>query len=171
MELRFSRCHSLQFLRRTVHAQGCSGGKDGGADATGNQCNTFNEVAAFTTGPAITPPAQVTKTVRAHAPGKKSTPTAIAVPASRQVRAAAPPSASAKTARMREPRREAFCSGGASSGMDVDGDECGGVSALTRKTAWLLSTICARRTASNGQKIARLHHRVWPHLNFHAFEL
>jgi hypothetical protein len=81
-------------LAGPVYAQVCSGGKDGGVDATGNQCNAFSEVAAFTTGPAITPPAQVTKPVTAHARSKKSTPTAIAVPASRQVRAAAPPSAS-----------------------------------------------------------------------------
>ena len=120
-------------LAGPVHAQVCSGGKDGGADATGNQCNTFNEVAALTTGPAITPPAQVTKPVTAHASGKKSTPTTIAVPASRQVRAAALPSASAKTAKIAI-ASEAFCSGGASGGMDVNGDECGGASAHTENS-------------------------------------
>ena len=32
-------------LAGPVHAQVCSGGNDGGMDATGNQCNTPNEVA------------------------------------------------------------------------------------------------------------------------------
>ena len=47
-------------LAGPVHAQVCSGGNDGGMDATGNQCNTPNEV-AFKTESAMTPPAQVTK--------------------------------------------------------------------------------------------------------------
>jgi len=53
-------------LAGPVHAQVCSGGNDGGMDATGNQCNTPNEVA---TGSAITPPTQIAKmgSVRATA--------------------------------------------------------------------------------------------------------
>ena len=132
----------VAILAGPVHAQVCSGGNDGGMDATGNQCNTFNAVVAFTTGPAITPAAQVTKALRAHAAqkhsairlaqtsAKTSTPTAIAVPASRQVGAAARSSVSAKTAKIAN-ASEAFCSGGASGGMDVNGGECGGASALT----------------------------------------
>ena len=56
-------------LAGPVHAQMCSGGNDGGMDATGNQCNTPNEVAAFATASAITAPTQVTKmgSVRASA--------------------------------------------------------------------------------------------------------
>jgi hypothetical protein len=131
-------------LAGPVHAQVCSGGNDGGMDATGNQCNTFNGVTAFTTGPAITSPAQVTKLVTAHASqdhpairlaqtsGKKSTAT-IAVPTSRRVRAAAPSSVPAKTAKIALVS-EAFCSGGASGGMDGNGNECGGASALTENS-------------------------------------
>ena len=45
-------------LAGPVHAQMCSGGNGGGMDATGNQCNTLNEVASFATGSAIAPPTQ-----------------------------------------------------------------------------------------------------------------
>ena len=53
-------------LAGPVHAQVCSGGAGGGMDATGNQCNTPNEVA---TGSAINPPTQIAKmgSVRATA--------------------------------------------------------------------------------------------------------
>jgi hypothetical protein len=33
-----------------LHAQSCSGGVDGGMDATGNQCNTPAELATYATG-------------------------------------------------------------------------------------------------------------------------
>ena len=36
-------------LAGPVHAQVCSGGEGGGIDATGNQCNTPDNVAASTT--------------------------------------------------------------------------------------------------------------------------
>ena len=129
-------------LAGPVHAQACSGGNDGGMDVTGNQCNTLDEVAAFATAPAINPPTQVTKmgSVRASASaahpavrltktsGQNSAPTAMAVPASRKLQAAAPPSVSAKTAKTAA-GSEAFCSGGKGGGMDVNGDECGEASA------------------------------------------
>jgi hypothetical protein len=130
-------------LAGPVHAQVCSGGNDGGMDATGNQCNTHNEVAAFATGSAIAPPTRITKmgSVRASASAahpairflaktssQNSAPTAMAVPASRKLQAAAPPSVSAKTAKTAA-GSEAFCSGGAGGGMDVNGNECGEASA------------------------------------------
>ena len=121
-------------LAGPVHAQGCSGGNDGGMDATGNQCNTLNEVAAFATGSAITPPTQVTKMGSVPAPAsaalsairlaktssQDSAPTAMAAPASKKLHAAPRPSMSAKTAA----GSEAFCSGGAGAGMDVNGNQC-----------------------------------------------
>jgi hypothetical protein len=126
-------------LAGPVHAQVCSGGgNDGGMDATGNQCNTLNEVAAFATGSAIAPPTQMAQmgSVRASASAahpairflattssQNSAATAMAVPASRKLQAAAPPSVSAKTAKTAA-RSEAFCSGGAGGGMDVNGNEC-----------------------------------------------
>ena len=86
-----------------VHAQGCSGGNDGGMDATGNQCSTLIEIAAFAAGSAIAPPTQITKmgsvwaSASAALPAirlvktssQDSAPTARAVPASGKLRAAA----------------------------------------------------------------------------------
>ena len=127
-------------LAGPVHAQVCSGGNDGGIDATGNECNWPSEVAALITGPATSPPAQVIELGRVLASakqpairltqmsGQKSTPTAKAVPASGKVRAAAPLGVPAKTAKT-EIGSEAFCSGGAGGGMDVNGDDCGEASA------------------------------------------
>jgi len=127
-------------LAGPVHAQGCSGGSDGGMDATGNQCNTLNDVAAFATGSAIAPPAQIGSqgSVQASASakqpavrsaqmsGQRPTLIAIAVPASGKVRAEPSlPSKAAKT----EIASEAYCSGGTNGGMDVNGDECGEASA------------------------------------------
>ena len=123
-------------LAGPVHAQVCSGGNDGGMDATGNQCNTLYEVAALATASAITSPAQITKvgSVQASAAhpamrlaktsGQHSPPTARAVPATGKLRAAPPLSVSAKTAKTAA-GLEAFCSGGKGGGMDVSGDECG----------------------------------------------
>jgi len=126
-------------LAGPVHAQVCSGGgNDGGMDATGNQCNTLNEVAAFATGSAIAPPTQIAKmgSVRASASAahpaifslsktssQNSASTAMAVSASSRLQAAAPPSVSAKTAKI-VVGSEAFCSGGAGGGMDVNGNQC-----------------------------------------------
>lgn len=126
-------------LAGPVHAQVCSGGgNDGGMDATGNQCNTPNEVAAFATGSAIAPPTQIAKmgSVRASASAahpaifslsktssQNSASTAMAVSASSRLQTAAPPSVSAKTAKI-VVGSEAFCSGGAGGGMDVNGNQC-----------------------------------------------
>ena len=122
-------------LAGPAHAQGCSGGTDGGMDPTGNQCN---EVAAFVIGSGIASPTQITKmgSVRSSASaalpaihlvkssGQNSAPAAKAVPASGRLRATSLPSASAKTAKIAA-GSEAFCSGGAGGGMDVNGAECG----------------------------------------------
>jgi len=130
-------------LAGPVHAQGCSGGDGGGMDATGNQCNTLHEAAAVTTSSAIAPPTQGAKMGSARASAsaarpairsakqssQNSAPTAMAVPASGKLQAAAP-GISAKTAKT-APGSEAFCSGGAGGGMDVNGAECGGFSAAT----------------------------------------
>ena len=55
-----------------VYAQVCSGGNDGGMDATGNQCNTLNEVAAFAAGSAITPPRHKSPKWAAFRPRQRS---------------------------------------------------------------------------------------------------
>ena len=124
-------------LAGSVHAQVCSGGNDGGMDATGNQCSTLIEVAAFAAGSAIAPPTQITKTSSVwvsasaalpairlvKASSQDLAPTARAVPASGKLRAAAPSSVPAKTAKTAS-GSEAFCSGGAGAGMDVNGNQC-----------------------------------------------
>jgi hypothetical protein len=134
-------------LAGPVYAQVCSGGGiDGGMDATGNQCNTLIEAAAFATGSAIAPPTQLTKVGNVRASpsaaqpatrslaktsSQSSVPTAMAVPASAKLQAGAMPSVSAKSAKtaMTAAGSEAFCSGGAGGGMDVNGNECGEASA------------------------------------------
>ena len=120
------------FLVGPVYAQVCSGGNDGGMDATGNQCSTLIEVAAFAAGSAITPPTtRITRigsvpasaafaAIRlAKTSSQDSAPTARAAPASKKLHAAPRPSMSAKTAA----GSEAFCSGGAGAGMDVNGNQ------------------------------------------------
>ena len=106
-------------LAGPVHAQGCSGGNDGGMDATGNQCSTLIEVAAFAAGSAIAPPTQITKkggvwvsasaalpAIRlVKASSQDLAPTARAVPASGKLRAAAPSSVPAKTAKTAADRK------------------------------------------------------------------
>ncbi len=42
----------------SLHAQNCSGGPDGGMDATGNQCSTPTDVANYTTASWVAPLAQ-----------------------------------------------------------------------------------------------------------------
>ena len=124
-------------LAGPVYAQGCSGGKDGGMDATGNACSTHSEVAALVAGSAIAPPPQITTAGRVWASAsaalpavrlvktssQDSAPTARAVPASGKLRAAVPSSVPAKTAKTAA-GSEAFCSGGAGAGMDVNGNQC-----------------------------------------------
>src|SRR4029453_7416006 len=121
-------------LAGPVHAQVCSGGNDGGMDATGNQCNTLNEVAASSPGSGITPPTQISKmgSVPASASAARSAirlvktssqdsaPTAMAAPVTKKLHAAPRPSTSLKTAA----GQETFCSGGTGAGMDVTGNQC-----------------------------------------------
>jgi hypothetical protein len=131
-------CLVAVVLAGPVHAQLCSGGDGGGIDATGNQCSTPNDVVASAAGSGVNSPAQADKmkgvhvSIPAAAPpirsakmsGRSSTPTVVAGPASRTVRAAVPASAPVKTAKVQN-WSEAPCSGGAYGGMDVNGNQCG----------------------------------------------
>jgi hypothetical protein len=106
-----------------VHAQSCSGGDGGGIDATGNQCSAPNEVVVSAGHPLFWDRYEpLIRWVRAS--GRSSTPTVVAAPASRMVRAAVPASAPVKTAKVQN-RSESHCSGGAYGGMDVNGNQCG----------------------------------------------
>jgi hypothetical protein len=134
-------------LAGPAYAQICSGGgNDGGTDATGNQCNTPIEVAVFATGSVIAPPTQVTKVGNVRAltsaaqpairtlaktSSQNPVPAVMAVPTSAKLQIGALPSATAKIAKtaMTAAGSEAFCSGGAGGGMDVNGNECGEASA------------------------------------------
>jgi hypothetical protein len=121
-----------------VHAQSCSDVDGGGIDATGNQCSTPNDAAASAAGSGVNSTAQADKMkgVRASIPavapptrsakmsGRSSTPTVVAAPARRMVRAAVPASTPVKTAKVQN-WSEAPCSGGAYGGMDVNGNQCG----------------------------------------------
>ena len=121
-----------------VHAQVCSGGHGGGIDATGNQCSTPTDVAASAAGSGVNSHAQADKMSGVHRlipatarpirsakmSGRSPTPTVVAAPASRMVRAAMPASAPVKTAKVQN-WSEAPCSGGAYGGMDVNGNQCG----------------------------------------------
>jgi hypothetical protein len=51
-------------LSAAAHAQNCSGGPDGGTDATGNQCSHSNPVAASTATPRMNPAAKTSATSR-----------------------------------------------------------------------------------------------------------
>lgn len=85
----------------SVHAQGCSGGPDGGMDATGNQCSDPGGV-AYTTAPAPAPlltaapgivPAKAGSSIAAPAPRAMRTPvgpTSVAAVAGLPVRAKRP---------------------------------------------------------------------------------
>jgi hypothetical protein len=106
-----------------VHAQLCSGGDGGGIDATGNQCSTPNEVVVSAEHPSFW--ARYEPLIRwAKMSGGSSTPTVVAAPARRMVRAAVPASTPVKTAKVQN-GSEAPCSGGAYGGMDVNGNQCG----------------------------------------------
>jgi hypothetical protein len=54
-------------LSASVHAQNCSGGPDGGMDATGNQCSHPNPVAVSAATPSMKPAAGTSATSRSVA--------------------------------------------------------------------------------------------------------
>jgi hypothetical protein len=133
-------------LAGPVYAQVCSGGGiGGGMSATGNQCNSLNEVAVLAIGSAIAPPTQVTNVGNVRASTSAAQPvirslaetssqnsvrTSMAVRTSAKLQLGALPSVSAKIAKPAV-GTEAFCSGGAGGGMDVNGNDCGEASAAT----------------------------------------
>ena len=120
-----------------LHAQVCSGGPEGGADATGNQCSTPGDTAGYTVSSHAGPPQSTAKTggrqrsvpvahhvqpvpmsaVAAAAPMPK------AEPASRYPKAAATTVATAKNSNI-EVGSGSECSGGADGGMDATGNQC-----------------------------------------------
>lgn len=118
-----------------AHGQTCSGGADGGMDATGNQCNArgsdsnFAPLAAVMTRPGAAPAAPTP--VRDMPTGSRSTGTPALGPhiaaagqaTSRFPVIAPPPVAPVHTAKI-ESAQEALCSGGIDGGMDATGNQC-----------------------------------------------
>ena len=118
---------------QSLHAQSCSGGIDGGMDATGNQCNAPGSVMAYTTESVAVRPVElrgVDGPGRARPlavrPSKSSLPqfrsTALAMPVNRFGALPAADNPSPKTERAGT--LEATCSGGGDGGMDASGNQC-----------------------------------------------
>jgi hypothetical protein len=118
-------------LSQSLNAQSCSGGVDGGTDATGNQCNAVASVVAYTTEPSAVPPAHMNGAGRSGSmrtpsvrQSKSSLPqfrsTALATPVSRFAATVIAPPNPLKS----EGTSEATCSGGVDGGMDANGSQC-----------------------------------------------
>jgi hypothetical protein len=114
-----------------LHAQGCSGGADGGMDATGNQCSDPGSVATYTTAYVAAPTVELngkdsSARIRPIAVrlSKNSLPqfraTTLAMPASRTAAAVSASPIRPKT----DGASKATCSGGADGGMDATGNQC-----------------------------------------------
>jgi hypothetical protein len=121
----------------SLHAQNCSGGPDGGTDATGNQCSTPTDVAANTTGSGVAPSAQSSTTggVQQLAPAaplavrsapmldEVSKPAVTVAPVSRAEGGMVAAMAPASISRI-EVASASQCSGGPDGGMDATGNQC-----------------------------------------------
>jgi hypothetical protein len=122
---------TIMLFSQSLHAQSCSGGTDGGMDATGNQCNAPGSVATHTTAPVAAPPDELNWK---HSSGrarplairlsKNSMPqfraSTLAMSASRTAAAVIAPPTTTKNERT----FNATCSGGADGGMDATGNQC-----------------------------------------------
>lgn len=120
-----------------LHAQTCSGGADGGIDATGNQCSDASTIGAYVNGSeiALTRPtakmsgiqqsiaAPIFTRVAAKMSSTPAKTTVSAQEASRIAKAAPPPIPPVKTAKI-ETVDASSCSGGADGGMDATGNQC-----------------------------------------------
>lgn len=128
-------CFFSAFMCVAAHAQNCSGGADGGIDASGNQCSAAGNTLDSAQGaPVIARPAAAIATARqprATATASRSTgatargPQIVAAspPVDRFLRSAKPPAETVRSAKM-ENSHEASCSGGTDGGMDATGNQC-----------------------------------------------
>jgi hypothetical protein len=117
---------------QSLHAQGCSGGIDGGMDATGNQCNAPGSMPTHTTAPVAAPPVEFSgkdSSIRIRPLAVRlsthSLPqfraTTLAMAASRPVAAVITQPILPKT----DGTSKATCSGGNEGGTDATGNQCG----------------------------------------------
>ena len=121
-----------------AHAQGCSGGKGGGMDASGNQCSEPNAVGSYADVSDIAlplPAAKMSGIQQSTGATAKTRPTAkmagspaasagSAQAVSRFAKAASPPSAPVKTSKIEAVDAGSSCSGGVNGGMDATGNQC-----------------------------------------------
>jgi hypothetical protein len=124
-------------LAGPLHAQVCSGGNDGGTDATGNQCGDAATTGLHANGSATASPrptAKMSGIKQSTAPtadtrptakmsGAPATSTVSAQGASRFAKAAPPPSVPVKTSKI-ETMDVSPCAGGPDGGMDATGNQC-----------------------------------------------
>jgi hypothetical protein len=129
------------FACAAADAQDCSGGADGGIDATGNQCNAPGGLIDSVLQPAaragtlaaisLDHPARAS-----HADARTIGPAATRLGAgdpgpsrNRFPRITQPPAEPVRTAKMGNPQ-ETSCSGGSDGGMDATGNQCNYADAL-----------------------------------------
>jgi len=124
-----------------LHAQVCSGGSGGGADATGNQCNDGVAVGAYADGSDIASPPRTAKmsgiepsgTARigprptATVSAAHRSPTEEVKGVSRVAVTVVPPQLPVKTSKV-EVRDSSPCSGGSDGGTDATGNQCNATS-------------------------------------------
>ena len=119
---------------QSLHAQSCSGGSDGGMDATGNQCNAPGSAVASTTGSVAVRPFELREAAwsgrarpLAARPSKSSLPqfrsTALVLPVGRPAVRSPVEVSPPKTAKNTD-TQESTCSGGNDGGMDASGNQC-----------------------------------------------
>jgi hypothetical protein len=120
-----------------LHAQNCSGGPDGGMDATGNQCGTSTDVAANTTGTETRPSAQPPESgdvqqsdmaaplavLSKVVPGETLIPEVAMALVSRTEEVTVAASVSTSSTQI-EIASVTSCSGGPDGGMDATGNQC-----------------------------------------------
>jgi len=107
-------------------AQTCSGGADGGTDATGNQCSAAQEIADSVSSSTalVRVVTAIVAQMQTHATAARSSTAvlAIAAPSRPPIAGTLPvvPTAGVEAGKA----QEGSCSGGAGGGMDANGNEC-----------------------------------------------
>jgi hypothetical protein len=120
----------------SLHAQNCSGGPDGGMDATGNQCSTPTDVAENTAGSGVAASAQTSAVGGVYASALAAPPVARSVPPDEALKpavdtapvgraeggtvAAIAPASISRIDVASAPQ----CSGGPDGGTDATGNQC-----------------------------------------------
>ncbi len=127
---------ALDSVSQPSYAQTCSGGADGGVDATGNQCSDSSTIGAYTNTSEVALPRPSAKmggaikqtiaapvVTRAEATmSTKPAKTSVSAQGAGRIAQTAPPIAPVRTSKIETV--DASCSGGADGGMDATGNQC-----------------------------------------------